>query len=145
MEDVGSHNEPEHGESKEGEERVVALESLFAVHVSEAVEVDHQRDCSDDDKHHRGNRVDEYTEVDGKPVAEGQPSVVEHVDRLANAVDNVLRVKEISKRYGIGNHRSDEHCASTDNAGNKLGQFDADESQEEEHKQRQEYCDDRIR
>ena len=85
LEDVGGHDESQHGEAEEGEEGVVALESFFPVHVSQAVDVYHQGYGGDDDEHHDGDGVQQDAEVDVQVAREAQPFEVEGCDGEAYA------------------------------------------------------------
>ena len=74
LEDVGSYYQTEHGHGEEREECVVTLESDFAFHVAQGVDVYHQGYGADDYQHHHGDGVEQDAEVDAQGVCKGQPA-----------------------------------------------------------------------
>ena len=96
LEDVGRHDESEHGHGEEAEEGIVALEASFAVHVAERVDVDHQRDGGDDDEHHDGDGVKEDAHVKAESVdEEGEPGDVVGDERRERAFCGAFGQEEI--------------------------------------------------
>ena len=73
LENIGRHHKSHHTHRKQRQERIVALETPFALHVAQRVDMHHQRDGRDHHEHHHRNRVQQDAHVDMQRTADRQP------------------------------------------------------------------------
>ena len=107
LENVRRHDQPEHRAAEQRQEGVIALETPLALHVSHAVNVDHQRNGRDDDQHHHRDRVEQHAQIDMQLVGEAQPLEVQRNELLIDSVD--LGRREVLPGRRIGKRRGDAH------------------------------------
>ena len=107
LENVRRHDQPEHRAAEQRQEGVIALEPPLALHVSHAVNVDHQRNGRDDDQHHHRDRVEQHAQIDMQLVGEAQPLEVQRNELLIDSVD--LGRREVLPGRRIGKRRGDAH------------------------------------
>ncbi len=137
LENVGGYDQSEHREAEEREKSVVALEAAFALHVTEAVDVDHQRNGRNHDQHHHRDGVQQHAHVDVQPLAETQPLRRPHRQGTVNA-SLQPHPEEVAVGCQVGEHRGHGHSERPAQAGRTGTQPLAAQSDEEKHQHRNE-------
>ena len=142
LENIGRHDQSEHRATEQRQESIVAFETAFALHVTEAVNVHHQRHGRNHDQHHHRDRVEQYAQVDVQVIGKTQPLDVERHPFLVNAVHlgrrEVLPGRPVSER---GRHG---HRQGADESRRACFQFHAQQTEHQERQQRQQYDQYRV-
>ena len=99
LEDVRCNDKAEHRHREERQESVETLESLFVAlslivlialsHITERVDVNHERHRSNDDKHHYADWCQTESYIKGKELSEPEPCEVEHCHRRVHTLTTV--------------------------------------------------------
>ncbi len=85
LKNIGRQHQSQHRESKEREEGVVTLESFFSLHVTQTVDMHHQRDGGDHHQHHHRNRVEQDPHIDMQIGSHIEPEHVQRYQCLKNS------------------------------------------------------------
>ncbi len=99
----------------------------------------HERDRGDHNEHHRRDRIKKETELDCQVAIKMKPVEIEHEVLQTLAVGgNEIGVsgEEISKRCEICKTECDTHACSAEDSGPFMAHELPENTQEEEHKQR---------
>ena len=136
LEDVGGDHQSQHTHREERQEGVVTLETPFALHVAQRVDMHHQRDGRDHHEHHHRDRIEQDAHIDMQRLADREPNgVVGHQRR-----ENALRVTpgaEIENGREVAQHGDRTQHDRTDGARRSRFEFGAGQSEYQETQQRQ--------
>jgi hypothetical protein len=114
LENIGRHHKPHHAHRKQRQEGVVTLETPFALHVTQRVDMHHQRDGRDHHEHHHRNRVQQDAHVDMQRLADRQPDRIprnqrrEHPGGVASGREVFERRAAAQQRHHPQHRRADE-------------------------------------
>ena len=144
LEDVRGHDQPHHAHREERQESVVALEAPLALHVAERVDVDHERDGRDDDKHHHRDRVELDAQVDVQRLTDGQPDGVPRHERRIEARGVTPHAEEVLPGGRVAQDRHHGHYGRADGAGHRGSELHAGDAEHEETHERQQQNQNRI-
>ena len=67
LENIGREHQTQHGESKQSEKRIVSRKTFFSFHISQTVDMYHQRNKSYHHQHHHRNRIEHNAHIDRNP------------------------------------------------------------------------------
>ena len=113
LEDVGRQHQSKHRHSEEAQIGIVALETTLTVHITEGVEMHHQRHSRDDHEHHHRDGIEEHTKVEVQ-ATQRQPSEVERHYRWESAVSKAFSSKEILISRCVRQYRHQSQRNGTD-------------------------------
>ena len=133
LENVGSHHQPEHREGEQREEGVVTRKTPLALHVTQAVDVHHQRHGGDHHQHHARDGIQQYAQVDVQVFGKTKPHPVVLGDLLVNAVGAFSIYEEVIKCGPIRQYCGNGQSRRTDQSGRASLELSLEESQKQEH------------
>ncbi len=148
LEDVRSHNQAKHGHGEEAQESIETLESFLITyslvvlvalsHIAKAIDMNHERDCGDNDEHHHRDRRQTETDVERQQVSELQPSEVEHGHgRIKSRGSVSAHCKEIFvSRVETHAPQYAKHCSSYESSHGLL-HLHTEQSQDQEAQERE--------
>ena len=132
LEDVRGDDQSQHAHREERQEGVVALEAPLALHVSERVDVDHERDGRDDDEHHHRDGIEQDAQVDVQRPADGQPEGVPRDCRRVEARGVAPLDEEVLPGGHVAQRGDDGHDGRADESGRLRAHLHAEEAEQQE-------------
>lgn len=132
LKDVRGDDQPQHAHREERQEGVVALEAPLALHVSERVDVDHERDGRDDDEHHHRDGIEQDAQVDVQRPADGQPEGVPRDRRRVEARGVAPLDEEVLPGGHVAHRGHDGHDGRADESGRLRAHLHAEEAEQQE-------------
>ena len=110
----------------------------MVAHVTEAVEVNHERDGCDHHKHHGRDRIEEESKAYHEPVGKLQPGLIEYnvLKAFAGLADEGwIAAEKVVERSVVSEHEHCAHAECSEDTGQQMAHLLTGKAEEDEHEQ----------
>ena len=87
LENIRCHYQSEHGETEKRQEREIALEADFSVHIPHTIQMHHQRHGRNHNQHHHRYRIEHHAQIDVEHLGKPQPFEIDRSQCRTDAID----------------------------------------------------------